>query len=97
MKSSTLLWVGAAVAAYFLFFSGSSASGQTTAGNATRAALDAFLPNDTVFTGLVNSLSDAQATALLNWNNAGRPNTWSTDPVLAPVITAFKNAGNYFF
>lgn len=62
-----------------------------------RQSLLGLLPSDARFQGMVNALTDTQAVALQNWNTNGRPNTWQSDPVLGPVLTAFKNANNYFF
>lgn len=62
-----------------------------------RQRLLALLPNDARFQGLVNALSDTQVIALNNWSVNGQPATWTTDPVLQPVVQAFKNANNYFF
>lgn len=86
----------AALAYYFLIYKKSATISDADA-SAARTALNALLPNDQRFLGLVNSLSNAQAVALKNWNDAGRPSTWQQDAVLNPVLAAFKAANNYFF
>jgi hypothetical protein len=62
-----------------------------------RATLLALLPNDAKFAKMINALTQKQVIALGKWNASGRPSTWTSDKVLAPVLNNFKNNGNYFF
>jgi hypothetical protein len=97
-KSNKVLIIGAVAVGGFLLWRYMSGSvGITAAGNPVRDQLAALVTDNPVFHDLVYGLTDAQASALQAWNQAGRPSSWQTDPVLGPVLTHFKTAGNFFF